>query len=65
MSWKSKDNILGWDTVTLASAWRMPSESVFVRVWKGSEYGHAYGKNKFEAYRKAVINYKESNGTFY
>jgi len=45
----------------------------FCRIWKKGwfdrlyekSYGESFGKNKFEAYRKALINLFEENGQKY
>lgn len=56
-----KDNILGWSHIQLSTTCIFSVNGIgwFCRVWKGSNFGHAYGKNKFEAYKKAVIHYDE------
>ena len=47
-----------YDSVQLQKTPRLPSERWFCRVWIKYDYGHSYGRNKFEAYRKAIIDLK-------
>jgi hypothetical protein len=68
------DNTLEFETIELQFSCLHKlsgNERWFCRIWRKDwiellpkrEFGESYGKTKFEAYRKAIINLNESDST--